>query len=151
MRVAAGHTNLQRWPHSQVLIVQSQAEHLLYIAMELRSQKAVMTGGNNSSSSSDTSGTSSSEEQGSENGLEGEEDAEVPKYERQRQENIKNNFLKLAELEIRILTGALKSSRVKSEAPGGGENRRSVKATPNPGASNHENSRSTVEYLSPKP
>ncbi|KAG0573961.1 hypothetical protein KC19_VG225300 [Ceratodon purpureus] len=113
--------------------------------MELRSRKLALKGGEDTSSSSNTGDTGSSEDQSLEKEVGGEEDTEVPDYERQRQERMRQNSVKLAELGIRMLARALKSSTVASEAARGGGNCWSLKATPNPGATTLDNSQSTLK------
>ena len=114
--------------------------------MELRSRKQAPRGGEDTSSSSDTDSTGSSEDERSEKETGGGGEAEVTDYERQRQERIRQNSLKLAELGIQMLAGALKSSTVASDAAAGGGNRKSLKATPEPGASTLAKCQSTSRY-----
>jgi hypothetical protein len=124
---------------------------LLYLAMELRSRKAVPSGVRDDSTSSDSNETSTSEDAASEKGLAGEEEAEVPEYERQRQERIQRNEEKLAELGIQMLAGALRTSTVPTSAAGGEGSRKVPKATRNPCASTLAKCQNRVEYLNPKP
>lgn len=119
--------------------------------MELRSRKAVGTEVRDDTTSSDTGDTSTSRDAASEEGFGGDEEAEVPEYERQRQERIKRNEEKLAELGIQILAGALKTSTVPTSEAGAERSRKVLKATRNPCASTPQKCESRVEYLNPKP
>jgi len=117
--------------------------------MKMRSKLVEAPSGDDSSSGTRVS--QRSEEQASEEGFARDEDAEVPEYERLRQENIKKNSLKLEELGVLNLAANFKSSTITSEAAGGEGHRASLKATRNPSASSLEKRRNTVGYLNRKP
>ena len=119
--------------------------------MELRSRKSVPTGVRDESTSSDTRGTSSSTDTASEKGSGGDEKAEVPAYERERQERIRRNSEKLAELGIHILAEALKTPTDPTNAAAGEGNRRRLKAKQDPGTNTLENCQKRRGYLNPKP
>jgi hypothetical protein len=78
-----------------------------------------------------------SEEQASEEGFGRDEDAEVPEYERLRQENLRKNSLKLQERGVPLLAASLKDSTTTctTEAGGGEGNLATVQSTRSAGAS----------------
>ena len=77
------------------------------------------------------------EERFGEEGFGSDEEAEVPEYERQRQEHLRKNALKLQELGVPLLAAALKEPKTTSTSKaGGGEgNVAEVKSTRSTGAS----------------
>ena len=119
--------------------------------MELRSRKSVPTGVQDESTSSERSGTSTSEDTASEKGSGGDDEAEVPAYERERQERIKRNSEKLAELGIQMLAEAFKTPTDPTNAAGGEGSRRSSKATQDPDSSTLQKCQRKSQYLNPKP
>ncbi len=85
-----------------------------------------------------------SEEQASEEGFGRDEDAEVPEYERLRQENLRINSVKLQELGVPLLAASLRDSTTTctTEAGGGEGDLATVKSTRSAGASSlgiHQN------------
>jgi hypothetical protein len=90
----------------------------------------------------------SSCERASEEGFGTDEDAEVPEYERLRQENIRRNSLKLQELGVPLLATFLKVSTTTAttEAGGGERNLATVKSTRNAGTAGLGNRKNGLAY-----